>query len=345
MAASQFTLAALATAAVPGLDLVGVEPTGSDDGETASALVTDRRGGMWIVQVPLTTESNARQSAALAGLAAITPGVRARLPFAVPTFAGQAPIGDGRALVYDYVGGRHIAVPDIRPGSTLAISIGHCIAAVHSLPVTVVVDAGLTRLSAADCLRQAVGVVDRAEATGRTPPTLLERWDRILTHGELWQFQPTVINGSLRIESFLAEHEQVTSILDWSELKIADPASDLHWVLAGTDPAVSETVFDSYAISRRVPVDHAFRLRARFYAELELAKWLLHGIDLQDAAIVEDAVSMMDALLEQVRIAEPLLTATGDGPLGLDDVRELLNREHPSIYPPTRPDSTIAPDE
>ncbi len=39
--------------------------------------------------------------------------------------------------------------------------------------------------------------------------------------------------------------------------------------------------------------DRALRQRAMFYAELEVAKWLLHGTEQRSTEIVDDAVEML----------------------------------------------------
>ena len=43
------------------------------------------------------------------------------------------------------------------------------------------------------------------------------------------------------------------------------------------------------------PADHQLRKRARLYAELEIARWLLHGVDSRDEAIIADARSARGA--------------------------------------------------
>lgn len=345
MAASYLTLAALATAAVAELEVTGAEPYPLESGDYVSALLRDQHNERWLVRAPLNPAAEARQSAELVALSALTSGVRRRLPFAVQRYAGQAPMGDTRIVVLDYLDGHRIGMADIRPAQTLTISIGHSIAAIHSLPVSVVIDAGLPTLTASECLRASVALVDRAEGSGRIPQALLDRWDKVITHSELWQFQPTVIHGGLGADSLLVDHDTVSGVLDWGQLRIGDPATDLHWLLAGTLPAVGETAFDAYAIARQQPVDRAFRLRSRFYAELELARWLLHGVDTDDESIIDDAVSMMDALLAQVAAEEPLVTGDGRSPMGLEEVRAMLSREHPSIYSPAQSGRALSGDE
>ena len=122
MARSHLTLAALATSAVPGLDVAAAARFGASEGDFDAAIVTDRDGRHWIVRAPRTAVAEAVQSADLVALRALSAGVRTRLPFAVSVFAGQAPIGSTRAVVYEFVYGNRVPISHYDP--TLAASIG-----------------------------------------------------------------------------------------------------------------------------------------------------------------------------------------------------------------------------
>lgn len=333
MGPSPLTLAALASAAAPSITIVGSEPWPSD-GEHEGAVLTTADGGKVLVRVPVTPLAEVRRVTEGRTLSAFTPAVRERLPFALPEILGEERIGDAHVVVSRILAGEPLHLHQLRPGETLAMSIGHSLAALHSLPVSVVAEAGLPLNNPGECLRASVAVLDRAESTGLVPAALLERWDRVLTTGELWQFPPSVIHAALSPELVLVENDIVVGMTDWGSLQVGDPASDLAWLLAGTAPGVTETAFDAYWVARQVPVDREFRIRARFYAELELAKWLLHGQDVDDADIVEDAIQMLTALEERVADEPAPLVATTSQPLGLDEVRAMLSQQHPSIYAP-----------
>src|SRR5450830_252198 len=115
MARSHLTLAALATAAVAGLDVAAASKFGSGShGDFEAALLTGRDGRHWIIRVPRSERAEAEQSADLVALRALSTGVRARLPFSVTNFAGQTPISGTRAVVYEFVYGSKVALDSIR---------------------------------------------------------------------------------------------------------------------------------------------------------------------------------------------------------------------------------------
>jgi macrolide phosphotransferase len=301
MARSHLTLAALATSAVPGLDVVRTASFSTGQhGDYDSALLEDRGGRRLLVRVPTTKSSEDEQTADLVALRTLSTGVRSRLPFRVATWLGEAPIAPTRAYVYEYLPGSPVQLDDIAPGEGLAASLGRAIAAIHSLPTAFVGDAGLPVLSAADAQRAAGNLVDRAAGTSLVPTALLKRWETALTDTSLWQFQPAVVHGSLQSTSFLAEDDAVTGVLGWSELRVGDPARDLNWVLGARRQHVAESVFDAYNAARQVTVDRQLRQRALLYAELEVARWLLHGTDRHDRAVIDDAVAMLGSLADSV---------------------------------------------
>jgi macrolide phosphotransferase len=327
MARSHLTLAALASSAVAGLEVSGARSFSlGGAAEFDSALLSGRDGQTYIIRVPASQAAETEQSADLVALRALTTGIRSRLPFDVPNSLGQAPVGGTRALVYDFLGGHHIAIEDVPPGDGLAGSIGHAIAAIHTLPTNFVGEAGLPVLSAAECHTSTTSLIESAAATGLLPSALRDRWREASADESLWQFHPTVINGALTVDSFLVEDESVVAVLGWSALRVGDPARDLHWLLAMNSDA-TEGALGAYASTRQVATDRQFTQRAMLYAELEVARWLLHGREVRSQSIVDDAVAMLDGLVDRVHTNSATALSTATGPiLAIDDVEAMLDR-------------------
>ena len=327
MARSHLTLAALATSAVAGLDVAAASNFGTGSlGDFESALLTGRDGRHWIIRVPTSERAEAEQSADLVALRALSVGVRSRLPFTVSTYAGQAPISGTRAVVYDFIYGTKVALSAIPGGDGLASSIGRAIAAIHSLPTSFVADAGLPVLTPLEILRGTITLMDRASATNLVPATLLGRWEQATEDSALWQFAPSVINGALGAESFLSAESDVTGIIGWQNLSVGDPARDLYWLLGARGENVAEAAFDAYNLVRGSG-DRQIKQRAMLYAELEIAKWLLHGTQERNTEIVDDAVQMLHGLVDSVHNdAEQNLTHNTMPVMAVDEVEAMLDR-------------------
>ncbi|MCS5496603.1 phosphotransferase [Cnuibacter physcomitrellae] len=339
MARSHLTLAALAASAMPGADIVATRPISSGaQGRYDSAVLSLRTGDEVIVRVPTDDEAASEQSLDLVALQALTAGVRSRLPFRVPGYEGQAPVGDTRAVVYDFIPGTPASLGDITADGATAGSVGAAIAAVHTLPTSVVTEAGLTVNSASQLAARSRKLAERAAATGKVPQALSTRWALAHDDSALWQFQPSVVNGTLSPESFLMVGDHVSGVLGWSGLAVGDPAVDLFWLSSAATPEGAELVFSAYERALPRPADRQLRKRARLYAELEIARWLLHGLGTRDQGVVGDAESMLASLASSVQsdLLNPLSTDTGQV-MAVEEVEALLDRT------PVRTSSTADP--
>lgn len=338
MARTHLTLAALATAAVPGLDVQSTRShTGSGHGEFESAVVTARDSRQIIIRMPRNASAETEQAADLVSLRALTTGVRSRLPFDVPTYLGQAPVGSTRAMAYDFLPGESVDLDSLTETDGLAASVGRAVAGIHSLPAAFIGDAGLPQQSAPEARAAVIALVTRAADTSHLPAALLRRWEEATDDDSLWRFAPAVINGNLSADSLLISDDAVSAVIGWSGLRVGDPARDLHWLLAARGDA-AESALAAYAAARGSSADRLITQRAMLYAELELARWLLHGIDLRDQRIIDDAVSMLDNLVDSVHgdVMNPL-SATGPV-LAVADVEALLGD---TPRPPSSGDSAI----
>jgi macrolide phosphotransferase len=324
MARSHLTLAALATNAVPDLDVAHARNySRGANGLFDSALLITRDEKELIIRVPTSQAAETEQSADLVALRALTTGNRSRLPFDVPVFVGQAPFENTRAIVYERLPGASYDADALTGHVGVAGSIGRAIAAIHGLPTAFIGDAGLVQQSALECRTSTIDLIDRAAGTGKLPAALLRRWELATDDHTLWQFTPTVIHGSLSAESFLISDDAVCAVLGWSALSVGDPARDINWLLAARGDA-AETAIATYTAARQGS-DPLITQRAMLYAELELVRWLLHGVDTHDEAIVEDAVSMLDGLVDNVHSHTMNSLSPETGPvLSVSDVESML---------------------
>lgn len=330
MARSHLTLAALATSAVADLQLVGSGPFGhGQTGDFDSALLRTSDDRELVIRVPATDQSASDQSVELIALQAMTAGIRSRLPFEVPSVVGQTTVRGTRAVVYDYLPGYGVEAANIPAGDGIATSVGASIAAIHSLPGSFVAEVGLPSLTAEDCRTEARNVIERAAGTRLLPAAVRQRWTDAAADEALWQFQPTVINGSLSAESFvITDHDVgpiVTGIIGWGSLRVGDPARDLHW-LSGAGEA-ADSVLAAYRLSAARHPDRLISQRSMLHAELELARWLLHGVDTRDQQVIDDAVALLDGLVDHVLgdLMHPLSPQTGPI-MAVADVEEMLSR-------------------
>jgi macrolide phosphotransferase len=295
-------LAALASAAVPGLDPVSVTPPHVDGMDFDTAVVTDDQQRRWVVRAPRRTAA----AVALDVEARLLPLLGRYLPVPVPQPAGRAALPEGgECLVHPYLPGRPIRVDDLDAGSALAAQVGRTIAAVHEIEPRALDDAGLATYTAEEYRLRRLSDVDRAARTGHVPTPLLARWERALEQVAHWRFATTPVHGDLAPEHVLVDGGTVSGVIDWGEACVADPADDLAWVVATTDADVLDTVVEAYAMGRSEAPDRHLVDRARLAGELALARWLLGGVAADDASVVDRASERLRDLAERTADDEP----------------------------------------
>lgn len=300
MANTPITLAALATSAVPGLQVTGYRVLRLDDAVEHSVILESSEGEL-LVQLPTSSAAEVHHSAKILGQSALTAGVREQLPFDAPRVLGITRKDDTRAIVSSYLSGDHFNVEDLTEDALLLGSIAESLAAIHSLPLSVVTQQGLRARTPSDARLDAHELVQRSYQTGLVPETVSRHWTAILSDAPLWDFQPLVIHGTLSDDTLLLSEDTVTGILDWSGLSIGDPAVDFGWLWAAGEDVLT-TALEVYAASLPANAVSGIIERSRFWHELEIAQWLLHGIEHKDDEIVSDAIELFDQLVSHLTV-------------------------------------------
>lgn len=322
MSTSLEHLAAVAAAGVPGLAPVAVGPSPDDDADFRSAVVLDAAGRRWRVRSPLSPEAGVRLETEHLVLRCFTPAIRSRLPFLVPTAVGSVEHGQQHAFVHSHIEGaplsidalarmaadpdpdHHRHVPSAEPPPTLTVQLGRLLAAVHALPPALVLDAGLPGYTAEQCREQRALELRRAADTGRVPEALRRRWEQAVEDGALWEFVPRTVHGDLQEDDLVVSRGRVRGVTGWTDLHVGDPAEDFAWLIAARDARLADGVLEAYtAACRRTSIqapdrepDPRLLGRARLYAELALAHWLVRGVDRGQEDMVADAERMLDLL-------------------------------------------------
>ena len=308
MRRSPLTLAALATAALPQLDVVAARSPHHEGGDFAVASILDSAGARWVVRCPTTPAAGAAMEGEVALLESLA-GAAAdgRLPFAVPAPAGFARLLEGgRAMVYPELVGDPLEPEALTPGPHLGANLGRALAALHELPVSLVEAAGLAVYEAEEVRRRRLAEVDAASRTGAVPRALLERWEHALENVALWRFRATLVHGDLAPEHVLVVDDRVAAIVDWSESHVGDPADDLAWLMTAAPEDATEAILEAYSLARTVRGDVHLAARAALGGELAVARWLLHGVRRGDEAVVAEARAMLAELAEVVAGEPPI---------------------------------------
>lgn len=318
MTPSPLVLAALASAAVAGLDPVAVQTMASArGGQYQIVLVEDAQHRRWVIRTPLTPVAGARMDSTGALLRLLA----RRLPYSVPVPQGYASMGAlGRAAVYPFLSGQPLRWSALPARSALAADIGHAIAALHNVDRALYDEAGVPVYEAEEYRTRRLAELDRGAATGHVPNGLLSRWERALEDVSLWRYAPTPIHGDLTGAHVLGAFEdddaltgRVKGITGWEEAKVADPADDFAALASAAPPDALDTVIEAYAHSRVERPDVHLELRARLAGELRLVSALLSATGSEDGDLVVARSAALRRLDEQTHDRPDLLPPGGAG--------------------------------
>ncbi len=303
-------LAALASAAVPGLDPVTVEALSSTPEQSFDvAFIQDSEHRRWVVRAPRSEVAGAEMDRTMSLLALLA----RRLPFAVPAPKGFVSLADGgRAAVYPYLPGHNLDYAELPAGPGLAAELGRALAALHNTDPGVFEEAGMPSYDADSYRNRRLVELDRAAETGRVPTTLLTRWEGALEDVTLWRFAPTPTHGDLTGDQVLAVFTddsdsstgRIRAMTGWEDAKVADPADDFSALVADAPHQAVETVFEAYAHARVERPDANLLVRARLVAELGLLGSLMTALSHQDVGAVEVLTTQLRRLDDAVHTAE-----------------------------------------
>ncbi|RJU02894.1 aminoglycoside phosphotransferase [Arthrobacter frigidicola] len=304
-------LAAIASAAVPGLAPTGVTGAPDDSADFDAALLVDAAGKQWRVRSPRHPEASMRLETELQALRAFTPAVRAELPFLIPHIAGSVRQGNLSTFVYSHLEGSTRDLETLAAGGRgMAAEIGRALAAIHDLPKALVQQANLPSYEANEFRTRKLNELDQAATTGRIPSVLLRRWEHALEDVTLWRFSPTVVHGDLHEDHLLISGSRISAVTGWTDLRIGDPADDFAWLAAVADASFVDSVYAAYAKARGAADQHLAR-RAALAAEFALAQWMVRGLAMEDPQMIAEAHDMMASLEADVVAFD--LTSPGDG--------------------------------
>lgn len=296
-----FELAAVATAAVPGLTPMAAASAPDDAADFDSALLLDSEGKRWRVRSPRHPEASARLETEFMILRAFTPAIRAELPFLMPTVAGTVRQGALSTFVYAHLAGATRSIEELSTCSdALAKEIGMALAAVHDLPQSLVNNADLPSYTANEFRQRKLNELDQAATTGKIPPSLLRRWEHALEDVALWRFNPCVVHGDLHEDNLLVHGDSVTAVTGWTDLRIGDPADDFAWLVASNKQKFVESVLRYYTEARRDTPDSHMLRRSALLAEFALAQYLVKALAAGHGEMTAEAEAMLKSLADDI---------------------------------------------
>jgi len=302
-------LASIAADAAPGLRFRELKPlTSNQGGSMTSVMLTTDDGAHYVVRMGASDSAELELATEVAALKMLS---KLELPFKVSRLVGETRASGMRpASVFDFVYGNPINLARVNAGSTLAESLGSSIAAIHALNAQAVLEAGFPEFNPADTARARLNELDRLAATGKIAKTLLDRWSEALENVNMFRYTSTVVHSNLNADTILELDGSVSGILAWHGVKVGDPAEDFTFLAANGDQEVMDAVRFAYLAERQTS-DANLAQRATLYSEMAMGRWLLHGITTGNQEIIDDGLSMLAGLVQDVETGAAMALIAG----------------------------------
>lgn len=293
-------LAALSVAAIPGFTPVSASRTSAYGPETSAAHVVDESDTAWIVRLPETQEAQEATLREVGIWKALSKNDGDDLPFALPRVVGRID-ADRAALcvVHTTFLGTPIDLDELEPDTPAVSQIAESLAALHGIPPDNFADFDIPEYSADAYRRFRLHELRMAVGTGMVPGVLAVRWEEALSAGPHWEFTPTITHGSLLADHVLVRGGQLVTLTEWNDLRVADPADDLAFLVAGASKPVATRAVARYAACSPHDDDHLME-RAQLAGELSIVRWLLHGVATNDASILTSAKKLLKDFAKDV---------------------------------------------
>ncbi|HFM4373505.1 TPA: macrolide 2'-phosphotransferase [Escherichia coli] len=157
-----------------------------------------------------------------------------RLPFAVPDWR----VANAELVAYPMLEDSTAMV--IQPGSStpdwvvpqdsevFAESFATALAALHAVPISAAVDAGMLIRTPTQARQKVADDVDRVRREFVVNDKRLHRWQRWLDDDSSWPDFSVVVHGDLYVGHVLIDNtERGSGMIDWSEARVDDPAIDM----------------------------------------------------------------------------------------------------------------------
>ena len=118
--------------------------------------------------------------------------------------------------------------------------------------------------------------------------------DRILRSAESLtpSMNEVLVHGDLHVRHVLVEQRELSGVIDWGDVCVADPAIDLLFVWSALPPDARDRFFEAYG-----PVDDEARLRARVLAFFLSTVLALYARDQGHPALEREALAGLERAL------------------------------------------------
>ena len=311
---SDFMLAALASAVMPDISVAGVRASNQGNATDEArgidhAVVQDSSGRLYDVHASDTEAGRkhlrGRIKAAQALQRAKEP---AALGFAVDRVLASSdgddehgPTGTTAVMVSPHFDGMS------RPLDLLTLddcaSVGTAIGAIHRLNPAFIPQEHYPAYATGQIRAQLVAWIKRLRQAGHIPQEITSSWTAILDTDGLWSFSTCLVHGGFHDGDILFSGSTITSIVNWQDMQINDPARDLAWIFGKLDEPHRNAVLAAYGRMLGSRLDSLIMLRANLWLQMEQVGEFIQALSDADSQKIIQFKAQVERLAHQLSLA------------------------------------------
>lgn len=309
---SIYTLAAMASAAMPTLQVAGTRESQQSSQDEArgiyTAVITDIAGRQFDVCMSTSDEGKTllrnRARAASALSHAKEP---ASLGFALEQVVGfsdalseHCATGDASVLIRKHYDGYATALDQLTDSQ--CASMGTAIGAIHRLRSQFVLQAGYAGYSAQQIHHQLEAWMRQLRNQGQIPTEIIDNWQRVVATDGLWSFKTCLVHGGFQDGDILFSSTGLNAMYHWSDIQVNDPARDLAWMFDKLATHQRNIVLSSYARIVGSYLDELIMLRASLWRQMEEVGAFMQALDRADSHAIMLFKSRVEQLAHQLAV-------------------------------------------
>ena len=311
---SDFMLAALASAVMPDISVAGVRASNQGNATDEArgidhAVVQDSSGRLYDVHASDTEAGRkhlrGRIKAAQALQRAKEP---AALGFAVDRVLASSdgddehgPTGTTAVMVSPHFDGMS------RPLDLLTLddcaSVGTAIGAIHRLNPAFIPQEHYPAYATGQIRAQLVAWIKRLRQAGHIPQEITSSWTAVLDTDGLWSFSTCLVHGGFHDGDILFSGSTITSIVNWQDMQINDPARDLAWIFGKLDEPHRNAVLAAYGRILGSRLDSLIMLRANLWLQMEQVGEFIQALSDADSQKIIQFKAQVERLAHQLSLA------------------------------------------
>lgn len=307
-------LAALASAVMPDISVAGVRASNQGNATDEArgidhAVVQDSSGRLYDVHASDTEAGRkhlrGRIKAAQALQRAKEP---AALGFAVDRVLASSdgddehgPTGTTVVMVSPHFDGMS------RPLDLLTLddcaSVGTAIGAIHRLNPAFIPQEHYPAYATGQIRAQLVAWIKRLRQAGHIPQEITSSWTAVLDTDGLWSFSTCLVHGGFHDGDILFSGSTITSIVNWQDMQINDPARDLAWIFGKLDEPHRNAVLAAYGRMLGSRLDSLIMLRANLWLQMEQVGEFIQALSDADSQKIIQFKAQVERLAHQLSLA------------------------------------------